>query len=298
MSLPKRRLPPNEQETMMNLLAERAERGLNDADQARLRYLLDAAGLEEDNSFDLAAAAAALAMLPEVERAPASIYTRAAQAGEQFARERLNSTNLMGTPAMRIVEPEPGVEPVRRLNSAWLGWIAAAACMAFAVTGWLQIFANRQRVVQLQPLVLSVRDSVDKNADVVRTQWADWDSPEISGVKGQVAWSESAQRGYMSFRGLPRNDPSKEQYQLWIVDARGLEQRVSGGIFNGDDQSTGWPGEVRSEIVGDELIVEIVPGVRVGPPALFAVTIEKPGGTWVSDMKRRVVSASLNSRGR
>lgn len=279
----------------MILLAERAEHGLNDADHARLRVLLDAAGLEEDDSFDLAAAAAALALLPSVEKAPASIYTRAAQAGELFARERLNSTNLMGAPALRNLDPEPGVEPVRRLNSAWLGWIAAAACMVFAVTSWLQIFANRQRVVPAQTSVVSVRNAVDKNADVVRLQWSDWDSPEIAGVKGEVVWSESAQRGYMTFRGLPRNDASKEQYQLWIVDARGLEQRVSGGIFNGDDQSTGWPGEVRSEIVGDELIVEILPGVRVGPPALFAVTVEKPGGTWVSDMKRRVVVASPKS---
>lgn len=288
-------MTPEDREAMMELLAERALQGLSDAESARLRTLLDAAGVEEDDSFDLAAASAALAMLPEIERAPASVFTRAAQAGEMFTRERLNSTNVMGAPALRIVEAEAGVEPVRRMSSAWLGWMAAAACLAFAAIGWLQMFANRQQAVPAQVSIVALRDSINRSPDAKRLNWGDWDKPEISGVKGEVVWSESAQKGYMTFRGLPANDPSKEQYQLWIVDARGLDQRVSGGIFNSDGQTNGWPGEVRAERVGDELIVEIRPGVRVGPPGLFAITIEKPGGTWVSDMKRRVVVAATKS---
>jgi hypothetical protein len=34
------------------------------------------------------------------------------------------------------------------------------------------------------------------------------------------------------------------------------------------------------------------PGIRVVGAAAFAITIERPEGTWVSDMKRRVVIAS------
>ncbi|MBX3389996.1 MAG: anti-sigma factor [Phycisphaeraceae bacterium] len=285
-------MPPEDLELLNELLAERALNGLTDADQVRLKELLHRAGLEEDDSFDLAAAAAMLALAHPAERPPASVYTRAGQAAEQFARELENSRNVVGAPALRIVEPEFGAPRPRRISSAWLGWMAAAACLAFAAIGWLQIFANRQSMVVAPVSLASLRDAVAKSPDVRRLAWGDWDNPEIKGVTGEVVWSESGQKGFMTFRGLPANDPTKEQYQLWIVDERGLDQRVSGGIFNGTGESTGWQGEVRSQRVGDELVVEISPRIHVGNPALFAVTIEAPGGTWVSDMKRRVVAAS------
>jgi hypothetical protein len=282
---------PEDRELLNELLAERALQGLEDADRAKLTELLQSAGLEDDESFDFAAAAAMLAIADPAERPPASVYTRAAQAAEIFAREMENSRNVMGTPALRLTEPDALMPRPRRISSAWLGWMAAAACLAFAAIGWIQIFANRQNALPPQVALASLRDAVATAPDAKRMMWSDWDKPEIQGVKGDVVWSEDGQKGYMTFRGLPANDPTKEQYQLWIVDERGLEQRVSGGIFNGTGESTGWQGEVRAQRVGDELIVEISPRIHVGKPALFAVTVEKPGGTWVSDMKRRVVVA-------
>ncbi|MBL8887831.1 MAG: anti-sigma factor [Phycisphaerales bacterium] len=288
-------LPPEDLHLLNDLLADQALFGLEDADRAKLASLLERAGIEVDDSFDLAAGAAMLALADPAERAPASVYTRAAQAAEVFAREMENSRNVMGTPALRIVESDSGVPRPRRISSAWLGWMAAAACLAFAAIGWIQIFANRQNSSPAQASIVSLRDAIAKAPDAKRLVWGDWDKPEIAGVKGDVVWSEDGQKGYMTFRGLPLNDASKEQYQLWIVDERGLEQRVSGGIFNSSGQTTGWQGEVRAQRIGDELIVEISPRIHVGTPALFAVTIERPGGTWVSDMKRRVVIATPQS---
>lgn len=285
-------LSPADHELLNDLLVERALNGIDDADQARLTELLKKAGVEDDETFDLAAAAAMLAMAHPAEKAPASVYTRAGQAAELFARELENEGNVVGAPALKIVEPEFGAPRSRRISSAWLGWMAAAACLAFAAIGWLQMFANRQTLIPASVSLASLRDSVSRSPDAQRFAWGDWDNPEIKGVKGEVVWNEAGQQGLMTFRGLPENDPSKEQYQLWIVDERGLEQRVSGGIFNGTGQSTGWQGEVRSQRIGDELLVEVSPRIHVGQPVLFAVTIEKPGGTWVSDMKRRVVAAA------
>ena len=94
-----------------------------------------------------------------------------------------------------------------------------------------------------------------------------------------MVWSDSAQAGYMTFAGLPALEGSA--YQLWIIDAeRGLAQRISGGVFNGDAEG----GPLRVAI--DET------PIPVNSAAAFAVTIEKPGGTWVSDMSRRVVIAA------
>lgn len=100
---------------------------------------------------------------------------------------------------------------------------------------------------------------------------------EQPGLAGDVVWNDEQQSGYLRFAGLKPNDPNVEQYQVWVIDERGMEQKVSGGVFNATAQG--------------EVIVPIHPGIDVGKVVLFAVTVEKPGGTWVPDLKRRLVVA-------
>jgi hypothetical protein len=99
----------------------------------------------------------------------------------------------------------------------------------------------------------------------------------ITDVSGDVVWNDALARGYLRLTGLPVNDPSREQYQVWVIDERGLEQRVSGGVFNASQDG--------------EVVVPIDPAIDIGRVALFAITVEDPGGTWVSDLDRRVVVA-------
>lgn len=117
--------------------------------------------------------------------------------------------------------------------------------------------------------------------DSVQIAWAPFnlpDSPaEQPDVQGDVVWNDRLQTGYLRFVGLNPNDPNIEQYQVWVIDERGLEQKVSGGVFNASAEG--------------EVIVPIEPGIAVGRVALFAITVENPGGTWVPDLKRRVVVA-------
>ncbi len=115
----------------------------------------------------------------------------------------------------------------------------------------------------------------------VRLAWAPFDLPDAPAeqrqVTGDVTWNDDLQTGYLRFVGLAVNDPAVEQYQVWIIDDRGLEQKVSGGVFNATADG--------------EVLVPIQPGIDVRRVALFAVTIEAPGGTWVPDLTRRVVVA-------
>ncbi|MEM8835941.1 MAG: hypothetical protein AAGD00_08990 [Planctomycetota bacterium] len=117
----------------------------------------------------------------------------------------------------------------------------------------------------------------------VRMAWAPFDLPgdlppaEQPRVTGDVVWNDEFRTGYLRFVGLKVNDPETEQYQVWVIDERGLEQKVSGGVFNATAQG--------------EVIVPIEPGIDVGRVQLFAVTVENPGGTWVPDLQRRVVAA-------
>ena len=121
--------------------------------------------------------------------------------------------------------------------------------------------------------------------DTIQIAWQPFDLPdspaEQQGVQGDVVWSDDLQQGYIRFVGLDANDPNIEQYQVWVIDERGLEQKVSGGVFNASADG--------------EIIVPIEPGIDVGRVALFAVTVENPGGTWVPDLERRVVVAPRES---
>jgi hypothetical protein len=118
--------------------------------------------------------------------------------------------------------------------------------------------------------------------DTIRVAWAPFNldgapAPEQPNITGDVVWNDRLETGYLRFVGLKPNDPAKEQYQVWVIDERGMEQKVSGGIFNATAEG--------------EVIVPITPGIAVGRVALFAITIEPPGGVWVPDLKRRVVVA-------
>ncbi|MGB0715264.1 MAG: anti-sigma factor, partial [Phycisphaerae bacterium] len=93
---------------------------------------------------------------------------------------------------------------------------------------------------------------------------------DFSAVRGDILWSDTEQRGYMRFFGLPANDPTVSQYQLWIVDPSRDEHPIDGGVFD-------------VSVADGEVIVEFESRLPADAPAVFAVTVEKPGGVVVSD---------------
>jgi len=73
--------------------------------------------------------------------------------------------------------------------------------------------------------------------------------------------------------------PRAIQYQAWIFDAaRDERYPVDGGVF---DVPAG----------ADEVIVPIQAGIPVQRAVAFAVTVEQPGGTVVSDRAKLVAFA-------
>ena len=73
----------------------------------------------------------------------------------------------------------------------------------------------------------------------------------------------------MRLTGMPANDPKTAQYQLWIIDPERGEQPVDGGVFDIR------PGQ-------SEVIIPIDSKLKVSKPAVFAITLEQPGGVVVS----------------
>ncbi|MEJ2602887.1 MAG: anti-sigma factor [Gammaproteobacteria bacterium] len=129
-------------------------------------------------------------------------------------------------------------------------------------------------------------DPIEARAELIReapgTIVVPWNPPEAADyadVSGDVVWNNSRQEGYLRLAGMPANDPTRAQYQLWIVDPERDEQPVDGGVFD-------IPGG-RSEV-----IVPIKAKLGILDPQAFAITLEQPGGVVVSDGPLLVVASA------
>ncbi len=263
-----------------------ADRALGELDAAEIaefdRYVAEHGDVSRD--MDYTAAMLHLTMLrrEDVQPLPAALEARLLASADQFCKTKTSQApqngarNGYASPA-RVTQQSAATDVAGRIRptrQSPLPWILAAAAITIAAVGWIRP-SGKVVITPQQPQLGAA--AIETSPDLVKATWGDWDNPEIKGVKGEVAWSDTAQSGLMKFSGLPALDEAKERYQLWIIDSRGMEQRISGGVFNGG------PGEI---------VIPIKPGIQVVGAAAFAITIERPEGTWVSDMKRRVVIAS------
>lgn len=159
------------------------------------------------------------------------------------------------------------------------GWLVAAGLLAFVLTGGFGQSGRGGGQGETD-----VRQQFDQFVAAGHTvePWQSLD--ENSTVTGGVAWDDELNEGFMQIAGLAANDPSVEQYQLWIfrTDDPGTEPHpVDGGVF--DVTSSG------------EVIVPIDAKLNVGHAGIFAVTVEKPGGVVVSDRSGLMILAKSAS---
>jgi len=265
------RLDSAARERMLELQAEQAVRGLSPEDRAELDRLVERAG-GDDGSMEQAAAAAHLAFDSVIggkapRPLPPSLREKLIASGREFVeRER------PGIPRTGRGRRAPGW-------IAWSGWIAAAAAAVIAIVGW---WPESPKPPPSTPNLAELRQRlIETEVDHVVATWKPGPDPQGKDVGGDLVWSPRAQKGFLRFRGLPRNDAAKGQYQLWIFDAKQDERYpIDGGVFD-VDATTG------------EVIVPIDAQLAVVEPKMFAVTIEKPGGVVVSAREHIVALAQL-----
>ncbi|MEO1534725.1 MAG: anti-sigma factor [Planctomycetota bacterium] len=303
--------PPSDRDAMLDLLADAVAFGL-EPDGSNGSHSRDdvLSRFSDDEVWELehAAAAVALACASDGDTLPDSVRLRCSGAGRAIASgvHTLNGSTAAPQQVRQPADPsaplrnEPRKEPLRfvrhdaggrpgsrRNGSATIGWLAAAACLVVAATAWWPASSVSGPVSGPvssggDPIAAEQRMDrlVETAADLTRWDWNAWD-PAFAEVTGEVVWSEAAQEGYMVLTGMPANDPSVEQYQLWVVDAsRGTPLEVppvDGGVFDvADDGRVVIP--VRCAILARDVVA-------------FAVTIEQPGGVVVSDRTRPTVIA-------
>jgi anti-sigma-K factor RskA len=272
------------EELMLDLLCKKAIYGLTTGEETQLADLQRAAGnLGDAESIELTVAALSLAGLDYGEAVmPKNLQARVAAEAERFFDERESR------PAAS--EPSVAAETLRPVGSwlfGWLGWAAAAAaCVALAVNIYMtrpgfEVAKVPQTPAAQQPERLTpaqMRERLIASADdLARGSFGPGNVKSVV-PSGDVVWSDAKQAGYMRFTNLPKNDPSKETYQLWIFDETQDEKTpIDGGTF--DVTSDG------------EVVVPINAKLNPHNTKAFAITVEKPGGVVVSKREKIIALA-------
>ena len=257
-------------ERFVDLLIEQATSGLGSDELAELDVLIARYPTADRTYMERTVAALTLGGRFDEEPLPMRVRTRVL-AAEAAMRGRAATSDLTERARSRTAT---AAAPARR--GAQAGWWAAAAAVLVAIAGWYPRLAPRPAATagdsERAALIASTKG-------LVRWEFTPPSGPAANAPSGDVVWDPASQRGYLRLKGLDPNDARQSQYQLWIFDGeRDDRYPVDGGVF---DIPAG-----RAEVV-----IPIVARLHVGKPALFAVTVEKPGGVVVSGRERIAVLA-------
>ena len=135
------------------------------------------------------------------------------------------------------------------------------------------------RLTEKLPLIQKFDSLIQDKPDTQRLEFASASDP-YAGLSGEVIWNDEKQEGYMSLENLAVNDPTKNQYQLWIVDPKRDELPVDGGVFD-ITQKDG------------KSIIPSRNALAINKPVAFVITLEQPGG--VVKSKQEIVVALAKS---
>lgn len=275
--------PETNEERLLDLMIQRATTGITETEQQELDQLSSASNnLNEPERFEAVAAAVDVAStntshLPNVLRDQILI-----SAGNFFsdAKDPESETELV-QPAQR----EEGISKGITRREAFALAVTAAS-ITLMLTG-LNPFAKGSGATTgsgSPPTVAQLfSDFIDsKPEDLVDVAWT---PVHNEAAEGRVVWSDAEQKGFMVFRGMTVNDPLSEQYQLWIFDTDpGQKSPVDGGVF---DIIAG------TEDANGDFIVPIKAHVPIDRAVQFAVTVERPGGVYVSKRDKIPVLAKI-----
>jgi hypothetical protein len=273
---------------VLELLADQSAGMLSDAEQRELAQLMAslndreraAALIEQDRLQNAAAEALALMMSRDREaKVSASLRDRLIASGMAELGSRGTSSASQPETTTR---PAGNAAPTsdRPFNfAAALGWLTAAAAIVIAFV----VYGSRPQTppVTPAPTTIALRDELLKQPGTVTAAWSPVAATQIA---GDVVWNAQLQKGYLRFKGLPENDPTKEQYQLWIFDKGRIDPDHAGDLLkqNPIDGGVFDIAAAQKDPVTGDYIVPIDAKLKVFDPGAFAVTAERPGGVVVT----------------
>ncbi|MCD9185873.1 MAG: anti-sigma factor [Pyrinomonadaceae bacterium] len=283
------------QERLLDLLTLRETAGLGKEEERELEELFKQfPDWADDDSIALTTAAINLSMIDTNEEMPTHLRSKILADAENFFGKAAE-------PKGKVLEFEPRKKKEREaevnagegflgklINTNWLGWAVAAACVALALNIWLAkpvkefVYVPAATPTPTPALPQQLEQLVASAPDLVKGAWTDLDPKKPQNVKGDVVWSNSTQKGFIRFSNLPVNDKTKETYQLWIFDeSQNAKTPVDGGVFDVDSSG--------------DVIIPIDAKIKIKKPTMFAVTAEKPGGVVVSGLEKVMAVAKVST---
>ena len=284
-----------QREMLDNLLVKRVTKGLTTDEQQQLDSFDGEIVKYELRALEKTAAAIGLASV-DVEPLPEHLFSRIAQAAPAVLTAK--EAEFDGGATIPSISPTFTADDVfekkpRTFLFGLIGWVTAAILLA--VLG-VQLYNGRldqqpERAVIALPSPAAPAESdltqqrdelLSTSPDVLSATWSPGNMKDLE-VTGDVVWSDSKQRGFMRFHGLPANDARTTCYQLWIFDKTQDEATpIDGGTF--DVNSNG------------DLIVPIHASLQAEKPQMFALTIERHGGVMVSKREKIAAVAKVVTR--
>ena len=251
-------------ERYLELLAAQALGDLGGDEATELTALAKEFPEIDAEEFDRVSAALCLALSPcRDEEMPSELRAQIQRDAAGYVTQ-VPVTQVQNTDNQTFVEPRRQHGEMQSVSRReMIAWLVTAASLLVAVIGWI---TQPQPVGK--PSLAKLRADLLLAPDLVQSEWQAGKHPFDTDVQGEVIWSSDKQEGYMRFVGMPVNDPSQEQYQLWIIDPARDDEPIDGGVFDVTDDG--------------EVIVPIRAKLGVLAPQAFAITIEKPGGVVVS----------------
>ncbi len=268
---------PNNPERLDQLMVDAATQGLSPQDAAELATAFERnpALRFEAEAYELAATAVDLALSKpgQSEALPATLRKKL------IASAPADRATTQAAPPLKLADsPTPAKQSGAGAPLSWtdgraFGWYAAVAALVALCIVLLQPNQPTGTTTPTpEPTLAEQYDALANESSTVKAAWgfAGGDADEqYANCTGEVIWNSDEQAGYMKLAGLPVNDPTKTQYQLWIVDgSRDINientNRIDGGVF--DIATTG------------EVIVPIDAKLIARDAAAFAITVETPGG--------------------
>jgi hypothetical protein len=161
-------------------------------------------------------------------------------------------------------------------NQPTYAW-AITVLLAIGISISMIEFKNYDSAFRYLPLERVLLQSTSN--DLIKYPWYSKQS-DFAMTNGNIVWSNKRQKGFIKISGMPVNDPSKNQYQIWIIDPLKYKQPVDGGIFNINSTD-------------QDIIIPINPKLPILNAKGFAITLEQPGGVVVSSQELILTAPEL-----
>ena len=274
-----------------DLLVQKAVYGLVPAQSAELDSIMDRLNLTDDANFESVIGAldsgfAGRDLAGWDAELPTHLQDRILDEAADYIGVPTSATETQtrrtehvppAAEAVRTVAPRPKASRIGwNAREKFLGLVAAASLgiAALSLSGILRTAEQTAEPVSSSQTSNQQRDSLVAASGTQRFEWTNpTNDPAVSDLGGEVVWNDAEQKGFMVFEGLQINDPTQQQYQLWIFDtARNDALPVDGGVF--DIDSSG------------QVIIPIDSKLSITQAKAFAVTLEKPGGVVQSKRER------------